>query len=126
MWRDYCRCPASYNVRNLQGICLGISTSPTVRKIISLNASSVRNPLARFLTIWTMRLRPSAMALVSRVFTNARTPKKCWRSVLTNFRSGSRPLLSADVVQLLRKRSAAQGALYSQNVSNSSLSLQAL
>ncbi len=38
-------------------LCRDISTSPTLRNIMSVNASSVRNPLARCLTIITMRFR---------------------------------------------------------------------
>ena len=37
---------------------------------MSEKASRVRNSLARFLTILTIRLRPSAVALVSRELTN--------------------------------------------------------
>ena len=62
------------SVWNLAGICAGISTSPTVRKIMSVKALRLRNPLARFLTILMTRLRPSEMALVRREPMKASTP----------------------------------------------------
>ena len=62
------------SVWNMAGICAGISTSPTVRKIRSVKASRLRNPLARFLMILMTRLRPSEMALVRREPTKASTP----------------------------------------------------
>ena len=83
------------------------------------------NPLARFLTILTIRLIPSATALVTPVSTKARIPAWWRRRVATNLRSGSRRLRKAEVVHRLKNRSAAHGALKFHSCSNSSLSRHA-
>ena len=115
-----------HNVRNFEGICAGISRSPTVRKIISVNAGRDRNPLARFLTILIIRFNPSAMAFVNLLSTNGIIRCICFLSILTKSLMGSMRLLRAVVVQRLRNLSAAQGALYSQKCSNSSFNTHAL
>jgi len=96
-------------VRNFSGICAGISRSPTVRKIISIKASKLRNPLARFLTILIIRFNPSAIALVNRLPINGRIRGLCLLRVLTNFQIGSRRLFRAIVIHRLRNLSAAIG-----------------
>ena len=69
-----------------------VEVSPRSNQIMSANGWRWRKPLARFLTILTIRLRPSATALVTRVSTKARMPAWSsavrWRRICAEARGG--------------------------------------